>query len=311
MAVNEHRKGKKPQRGDDAKSGAKGKGPAHGKRKHPSGNGPARPNKKAYTRPESLEGIPGAGKLKSSIRQTKRLLAKENLAPGTKIEAERRLAALTADLEKLQSSREEKNVSARYHKVKFFERQKLVRKIKQTKKAIEQLEKKASKASDASDSDSDASGSDSDDDGKPSIEDLEVVLTELRCLLHYVLRYPPDLAYVSLFANGAKEPQVPSADETDATRAKAFIVLDKIRKAVAKSELSNQPEIDLESGEAADRKDKIRASDRPSASTPGRQPGKKAAKSEGSDDPDDEEDAAEHGVEGDDFFARDSDDDDE
>ncbi|KAN0061551.1 18S rRNA maturation protein [Thecaphora frezii] len=302
-------KGKKPIRGDNSKAKSHAKGPKGGKRKHPTSNKASGAAKKpTYQRPESLKGLPGAAKLKSSIRQTKRLLAKPNLAPGTKIEAERRLGTLTADLEKLQGVREEKNISARYHKVKFFERQKLVRKIKQTKRKIAQIQAKAERRSD---SDASGSRSDSDDEGE-SVEELEKRLQELRCLFHYVLRYPANLPYVGLFAHGAKEPQLPQASETDATQAKAYKVLEQIRASMAASELSAQPEVDLESGESADRRTKLRSLDVASAKKDGDKSARRVGGKDEDEDEEMEDDGEEmHGVEGDDFFARDSDDDDE
>ena len=43
-------------------------------------------------------------KLKSMIRQTKRLLGKESIEPGTRIEAERRLRAMELELEESMQS---------------------------------------------------------------------------------------------------------------------------------------------------------------------------------------------------------------
>lgn len=78
----------------------------------------------------------GISKIKASLRQTKRLLAKENLAPDVRQEAERRLISLEEDLEARQSSEHDRKNAERYHKVRFFERQKLVRQIKKVKKAM-------------------------------------------------------------------------------------------------------------------------------------------------------------------------------
>lgn len=87
----------------------------------------------------------GISKIKASLRQTKRLLAKENLAPDVRQEAERRLISLEQDLETRQSSEHDRKNAERYHKVRFFERQKLVRLIKKIKKTADG-ESKAVKA---------------------------------------------------------------------------------------------------------------------------------------------------------------------
>lgn len=78
----------------------------------------------------------GVNKLKSGIRQMRRLLSKD-LEPGKRIEAERRLNALERDLEAQLHAGKERNFALRYHKVKFFERQKVHRRIRQLKKALQ------------------------------------------------------------------------------------------------------------------------------------------------------------------------------
>lgn len=62
----------------------------------------------------------GLNKIKSLLRQTKRLLSRESLPPGVRIEAERKHKALERDLEERMQSNKERSMAARYHKVKFF-----------------------------------------------------------------------------------------------------------------------------------------------------------------------------------------------
>jgi len=81
--------------------------------------------------------LPGVQKLKSSLRQTRRLLAKvrpppvslvlcvlsvekDTLAADVRVETERRLKALEADIIEAESAKKERTMSVRYHKVKFF-----------------------------------------------------------------------------------------------------------------------------------------------------------------------------------------------
>ncbi|KAF8736936.1 hypothetical protein AX14_013748 [Amanita brunnescens Koide BX004] len=80
--------------------------------------------------------LPGVQKIKASLRQTRRLLAKDKLAADVRVATERRLKALEADLHRAELARKERSLAIRYHKVKFFERQKVVRKINQTKKRL-------------------------------------------------------------------------------------------------------------------------------------------------------------------------------
>ncbi|EGO26373.1 hypothetical protein SERLADRAFT_384967 [Serpula lacrymans var. lacrymans S7.9] len=52
--------------------------------------------------------------------QARRLLAKENVAADLRVETERRLKALEADLGRAEASRKERSLAVRYHKIKFF-----------------------------------------------------------------------------------------------------------------------------------------------------------------------------------------------
>lgn len=98
----------------------------HGDRKKEHGKGP-------------VDDIGGVQKIKSSLRQTRRLLAKvscpirvletaprsdnewkDNLAPDIRVSTERRLKSLENDLEVAERKRKEKELATRYHKVKFF-----------------------------------------------------------------------------------------------------------------------------------------------------------------------------------------------
>lgn len=81
-------------------------------RNHPYSNKPPRPTRE--------DALPGVQRLKSALRQTKRLLAKDNLAADVRVETERRLKALEADLARAEQSRKERQYATKYHKIKFF-----------------------------------------------------------------------------------------------------------------------------------------------------------------------------------------------
>lgn len=290
---------------------------------------PQHPNKKQ--RFEKLQssgtssGLPGASKIKASIRQTKRLLAKPNLAPGTKIEAERRLKSLEADLEIASRKQVEKSRASRYHRIKFVERQKLVRRIARCKRNLARLE--SGKAAQDSDSDGDASD---DDEGykqqrikesKMSKGELDKLLKSLRELLQYVVQYPADLRYVALFPNAEEGPSPPDAQEKDKSRQNAFKHLQRIKKAMKEGEISNEPEVELNSKDRSLKKLANASSNgstsRVAAETGDKPKSSKAAKNkrkheDASDEPVDQEEQGEdaRGVKGDDFFAQDSDDED-
>ncbi|SPO22679.1 probable rRNA-processing protein EFG1 [Ustilago trichophora] len=324
-------KGKAAVRGADSNattdSPARNNAKPYHKRSAPSGSSaisssskgkPSHPNKKQkYEKPQSASSaLPGASKIKSSIRQTKRLLAKPNLAPGTRIEAERRLKSLEADLELASRKQVEKSRASRYHRIKFVERQKLVRRIARCRRNLARIEK-GGKAADDSGSEA---GSDDDEEQKVkesnmSKEELVKMLGWLRELLQYVVQYPADLRYVALFPNAEEGPIPPDAKEKDKSRQKAYQHLERVKEAIKDGKLSAEPEVELSN------KDRPRtklansntgiAETEPNGNQKSEKKAGKAAKSkrkhkEPSSDEEDEEDAG--GVKGDDFFAQDSDD---
>ncbi|SNX82397.1 related to rRNA-processing protein EFG1 [Melanopsichium pennsylvanicum] len=281
-------------------------------------NEPSKKKQQYEKSASSLPGVPGASKIKSSIRQTKRLLAKDNLAPGTKIEAERRLKSLEADLEVATKKQMEKSRASKYHQVKFVERQKLVRRIARCKRNLGRLESGKMKAeTDSEDGDSD---NDDDDDqefkvqrvieSKMSAEQLTQLLKQLRQLLQYVVQYPAELRYVALFPHGEQGPKIPDAKESDKSRQKAYEHLVRVQKAMDSGELSGEPEEELSSQDrprtklahdqsaqvdnGKDKKDKRAKKDN------------KASENKRKRESSDQDDAG--GIAGDDFFAQNSDD---
>ncbi|KAJ7750118.1 hypothetical protein DFH07DRAFT_828242 [Mycena maculata] len=177
--------------------------------------GPSKPHPKRVNPARESTSVPGVQKLKSSLRQTRRLLAKDTLAADVRVETERRLKALEADLEVAELGKKERALAVKYHKIKFFERQKVVRKLNQTKKKIA-----------AQDS-----------------EELQSALQELRVDLNYILHYPKTKKYVSLFPPELRkgEAQEPSAD------AGRDEVRTWIRAQMDSGELSAEPELHLDS----------------------------------------------------------------
>jgi hypothetical protein len=62
----------------------------------------------------------GVSKIKAALRQTRRLLAKENISASVRQEADRKLIALEDELLTKEQQQKEKNNAQRYHKVRFF-----------------------------------------------------------------------------------------------------------------------------------------------------------------------------------------------
>ncbi|WRT67951.1 uncharacterized protein IL334_004925 [Kwoniella shivajii] len=151
---------------------------------------PGRPTHKIPTvEQRSSDAIPGLSKLKGQIRQTKRLLAKETLEPGLRVQTQRRLTSLEADLASALKRDVEKKNGAKYHMVKFFERQKLVRIIKRLNRKMKEEDKSEKKKS-----------------------KLEEELSDARIMMNYVLNFPNSEKYISLF---------PPSSESDPTSASA------------------------------------------------------------------------------------------
>ncbi|KAL4079323.1 hypothetical protein J3A83DRAFT_1076389 [Scleroderma citrinum] len=191
--------------------GKQASGKSHQKARHH----PYRDNARQTT---SRDSLPGVQKIKSSLRQARRLLTKENLAANVRVETDRKIKALEADLAKAQNARQERTMAIRYHKVKFFERQKVVRKIKQMKRNLAVAEN----------------------------NQLESTLFDLRVDLNYILHYPKTKKYISLFPPEVRNSNVlPAAikikDDDERSKIRALIC-----SKMQCGELSMEPELDLE-----------------------------------------------------------------
>lgn len=174
--------------------------------------------------------LPGVQKIKASLRQTRRLLAKDNLAADVRVETERRLRALEKDLSDAQKVRKERTLATRYHKVKFFERQKVLRRITQVKRDLEACSDKKEK------------------------KGLKKSLFSLRVDLNYILHYPKTKKYVSLFPpevrSGDNKPLLSVAsEEGDNISPTSDKQREEIRRWIKdrmeRNELSGEPELEI------------------------------------------------------------------
>ncbi|CAE6413753.1 unnamed protein product [Rhizoctonia solani] len=155
---------------------------------------------------------PGVQKIKSALRQTHRLLAKENLAVDVRIASERKLKSLEADLAKAEIRKKERTIVVRYRKIKFFDKQKITRKINQTKRALvaPELDKKERKK-------------------------LQKELLSHRVDLNYILNYPKLDKYIALYPSSES-----SDDRTDKLREERRLL---VRQAMERGEMDAEPEI--------------------------------------------------------------------
>ncbi|KAI5117981.1 hypothetical protein M0805_009198 [Coniferiporia weirii] len=185
-----------------------------------------KPRKRESTALES--DIPGVQKLKSALRQTRRLLAKDNLDADVRVETERRLRSLEADLQTAERKRKERAIATRYHKIKFFERKKVLRKINQVKRELEACPEDGSASS------------------KKASTQLENALFELRVDLNYITHYPKLEKYISLFpsSDGGEEAVDPDSTEpvTSSTNTRRAELRELIRQKMDVGDLAGGPE---------------------------------------------------------------------
>ncbi|KAE8260436.1 hypothetical protein A4X13_0g334 [Tilletia indica] len=127
---------------------------------------------------------PGLNKLKAALRQTKRLLAREDLNPETKQEAERKLIALEEDIQTRGAGDAAKVRGDKNKKMSFFDSVKATRKIPSLVTRQEKLEKEL------------ASGNGDQSKGKADLEEAKSKLQQFRVILNYTLHWPATETYI-------------------------------------------------------------------------------------------------------------------
>ncbi|KAM0793096.1 hypothetical protein ACM66B_000577 [Microbotryomycetes sp. NB124-2] len=228
-------------------TGSRGRGSSRGRGRGSnsnSGSSNARSDQKRFQAPsdKAPDSIPSGSvsKLKSQLRQTKRLLARDDLTPDVRTTSERRLALLEQELDKAQHSQLERKMVLKYKGVRFFERQKLLRKIKQTKKAL---------------------------DNSPNDDSLKQTLFNTRVDLAYVLRFPKLEKYIALFPEGEyvsfEPPSSTSTTDSSSTKSaeRRWTLRQQVRRkmknqqvgdAVEDGDLGIDDQVDHEAGESED-----------------------------------------------------------
>ncbi|KAI0774886.1 hypothetical protein BD413DRAFT_450194, partial [Trametes elegans] len=197
--------------------------------------------------------LPGVQKLKAALRQTRRLLAKDTLAADVRVATERRLRALEADLAKAERARVERALAARYHKIKFFERQKVARKLAQARRRLTALDGEG-------EGEGKGKGKGKGEGEKATRkerEELEGRLAELRVDLNYILNYPKTRKYISLFPPEVRQgrhgqnaaEQARAAKEKSETDRQREEIRARIREQMDAGVLSWEPEVELEKSE--------------------------------------------------------------
>lgn len=126
----------------------------------------------------------GSGKIKKKIRDLERLLRRDNLPANVRVDNERALKALQVQLGNVEQETKTKKVARKYHMVRFFERKKAIRQLKQAKKAYEDAkitnDRKVTKKA-------------------------RTVLKHKEIDVAYTFMYPKEQKYISLFPNPKDE----------------------------------------------------------------------------------------------------------
>ncbi|KAJ2654902.1 18S rRNA maturation protein, partial [Coemansia sp. RSA 1200] len=143
------------------------------------------------------------------LRDINRLLSKDAGLPSTKkIEFERRLKALNIAKEQLANTQSNKANATRYHRIKFFERKKVLRKLTQAGR---------------------------EDQEEPSAES-NAKIQELLINLNYTTYYPDEVKYISLYP---EDPSKTPAEELE----KQNKIRSAIRVAMEKGNLPKDPRL--------------------------------------------------------------------
>ena len=152
--------------------------------------------------------MPKKQSIKNQIRNIKRFLNRKGaeLDESIKTDQNRKLKALEAQVQDNHKKEKVKKLAIKYHKVKFFEKKKVLRKIKKFTKALV-----------AMDDSSDSAGK------KKMTKDLEAA----KDMLLYIEYFPKESKYVSLFV----EDEDLEREERSAKLRKSLLELAKKRKA--------------------------------------------------------------------------------
>lgn len=129
----------------------------------------------------------GAAKIRKKIRDIERLLKKDTLPAHVRNENERALKALKVELQNTQHNLKAKQNAKKYHMVRFFEKKKAIRKVKQAKKTLEEA---------------------SSTEVRKDIKKARKVVRHSEIDLVYVMIFPKTEKYISLYPNPKEDDKV-------------------------------------------------------------------------------------------------------
>lgn len=174
--------------------------------------------------------IHGSSGIKKKIRDISRVLNRDNLSADVKIANERALKTLKIELEKVQDDLRTKKIAQRYHKVRFFEKKKAIRFYKQSEKNIKELEE----------------SEEDDKEIKKKLKKEKRVFEHCKIDLAYVLNFPKNEKYISLYAKAEVNESLPkrAKDGIKKTNAKR----EQYKKSFAEQMKNGKLEVSLEEG---------------------------------------------------------------
>lgn len=143
----------------------------------------------------------GSAKIKKKIRDITRLLRRPNLPADVRVDNERALGALTAELESKQFDKKAQHLSKRYHMVRFFERKKAIRRLKNALNQLKELESASEPV-------------------KKDIKKQKKILKHCQVDVAYICNFPKSEKYISLYPTEAPatEGEKKGKKKTDAKR---------------------------------------------------------------------------------------------
>lgn len=145
--------------------------------------------------PQSFKKAHPVNELKSQVRSLKRLLARnEGLPADVRIEKERALTSARHELAVAERAKQRSEMIGKYHKIRFFDRQKATKRLKRARKELQGCEQDSERRAEL----------------QRQVEDCEVDV-------NYAQYYPLDTDYVSLFPR-MKDDQGARGDENHKVR---------------------------------------------------------------------------------------------
>ncbi|EMG46564.1 hypothetical protein G210_3196 [Candida maltosa Xu316] len=151
----------------------------------------------------------GSAKIKKKIRDIERLLKKNSKLPADKrVEYDRALKGLKVELQNSQVQNKAKVLAKKYHMVRFFERKKAVRKLKNLRKEFEEISKAGV---------------------RKDIKKARKQLKHGELDLAYVVMFPKTEKYISLYPSPNDE------DQTDPNVIKGLKITEERRREFRRS----------------------------------------------------------------------------